>query len=227
MAYDERRGEPRGKKGSAGAGDCVDCKRCLTVCPTGIDIRRGTQLECVQCMACIDACDDVMGKLGRKPGLIRFSTENAIAGQPTRIWRPRVIAYAAGLVGVILAFGLTVIDRQPVELRLTRQPGAPYMALPDGRVQNPMSLRITNKGQEPRAFEIEVVQPADLELVLPTPFVVAPDKVEHVPMFVLRRPGGAEPRVPFTLRVHDDHGFSGEIEGEFMEGAAQKGVAGS
>lgn len=227
VAYDERRGEPRGKKGTAGAGDCVDCKRCLTVCPTGIDIRRGTQLECVQCMACIDACDDIMGKLGRKPGLIRFSTENAIAGQPTRIWRPRVIAYAVGLVGVILAFGLTVMDREPVELALTRQPGAPYMALPDGRVQNPMRLRISNKGEEPRAFEVEVVQPADLELVAPTPYVVAPDKVEHIPIFVLRRPRGGEPRIPFTLRVHDDHGFSQEIEGELMQGAAAKRVTGT
>lgn len=220
VAYDERRGEPRGKKGTAGAGDCVDCKRCVAVCPTGIDIRRGTQLECVQCMACIDACDDIMGKLGRERGLIRFSTENAIAGQPTRIWRPRVIAYALGMLGVLVALGITVRGREPVELRLTRQPGIPYMSLPDGRVQNPMRLRITNKDTEARAFEVEVVEPPDLELVAPLPYVVAADKVEHVPVFVLRAPQGT-PRVPFTLRVHDDHGFAQEVEGEFMEGAGR------
>jgi cytochrome c oxidase accessory protein FixG len=224
VAYDERRGEPRGKKGTAGAGDCVDCKRCLVVCPTGIDIRRGTQLECVQCMACIDACDDIMDKLERPRGLIRFSTENAIAGKPTRIWRPRVVAYAVGLLGVLVAFGLTVAAREPVELALTRQPGPPYVALPDGRVQNPMRLRIANKGRQPRAFEVEVVAPADLELVVPTPYVVEADRVEHVPLFVLRRPQGAASRTPFTLRVHDDRGFSQEIAGEFMEGA--KGTMG-
>lgn len=221
VAYDEKRGEPRGKKSDPNAGDCVDCKRCLTVCPTGIDIRRGTQLECVQCMACIDACDDIMGKLGRDPGLIRFSTENAIAGKPTKIVRPRVVAYAMGLLGVLIAFGIAIGNREPVELRLTRQPGIPYMALPDGRVQNPMRLRITNKGQESRSFEVEVVEPADLELVVPSPYVVEADKVEHVPLFVLRNPTGEAPRTPFTLRVHDDRGFSQEVEGEFMEGAGK------
>lgn len=218
VAYDEPRGEPRGKKGTAGAGDCVDCKRCLTVCPTGIDIRRGTQLECVQCMACIDACDDIMDKLGRKRGLIRFSTENAVAGQPTRIWRPRVIAYATGLVAVLIAFALTVGQRELVELGLTRQSGMPYMTLPDGRTQNPMRLRITNKDTEPRAFEVEIVEPEGLELVMPTPYVVAPNAVVHVPVFIIRTPQGT-PRIPFTLRVYDDHGFSQEIDGEFMEGA--------
>ncbi|MCA9705397.1 MAG: cytochrome c oxidase accessory protein CcoG [Myxococcales bacterium] len=221
VAYDERRGEPRGKKSDPNAGDCVDCKRCLTVCPTGIDIRRGTQLECVQCMACIDACDDIMDKLGRKRGLIRFSTENAIAGKPSKILRTRVIAYALGLVGVLVAFGVTVRNREPVELALTRQPGIPYMALPDGRVQNPMRLRITNKGTEPRSFEVEVVEPDGLELVVPTPYVVEPDRVEHVPVFVLGQPSSGGPRTSFTLRVHDDHGFSEEVEGEFMQGAGK------
>lgn len=251
VAYDQPRGEPRGKLSDPDAGDCVDCRRCLTVCPTGIDIRRGTQLECVQCMACIDACDEIMGKLGRKPGLIRFSTEAAIGAAtvagapattptatsaatstttgtparsmigrtPTRLLRPRVVAYALGLLGVLVALGITVRGRQPVELALTRQPGVPYMALPDGRVQNPMRLRITNKGQEPRSFAVEVVEPADLELVMPTPYVVEADHVEHVPVFVLRPPTGHSPRTPFILRVSDDRGFSGQVKGEFMEGA--------
>ncbi|MCA9652110.1 MAG: cytochrome c oxidase accessory protein CcoG [Myxococcales bacterium] len=221
VAYDEPRGEPRGKKTDPNAGDCVDCKRCLTVCPTGIDIRRGTQLECVQCMACIDACDDIMGKLGRKPGLIRFSTENAIAGEPTKIVRPRVVVYALGLVGVLVAFAVTLSHREPVELRLTRQPGVPYMSLPDGRVQNPMRLRIANKGTEARSFEVDVVSPPDLELVAPTPFVVGPDKVEHMPVFVLRQPWDGGPRTDFTLRIHDDKGFTKDVEGELMQGAGK------
>jgi len=221
VAYDKPRGEPRGKKSDLGAGDCVDCKRCLTVCPTGIDIRRGTQLECVQCMACIDACDGIMDKLERPRGLIRFSTENAIASKPTKVLRPRVIAYALGLIGTMLAFGIAIYNREPVELALTRQPGIPYMALPDGRVQNPMRLRITNKDLESRSFEVEVLTPEGLELVAPAPFVVAADKVEHMPVFVLRQRKADDARTPFTLRVYDDHGFSGEVEGEFMQGAGK------
>ncbi len=169
-------------------------------------------------MACIDACDDIMGKLGRERGLIRFSTENTIAGEPNRIMRPRVIAYAVGLVGVLVALVLALGNREPVELGLTRQPGIPYMTLPDGRVQNPLRLRVSNKGQEARSFEVEVIAPADLELVGPLPYTVEPDDVEHIPVFVLRQPSGT-PRVPFTLRIRDDRGFEGELEGEFMEGA--------
>ncbi|MEI8313213.1 MAG: cytochrome c oxidase accessory protein CcoG, partial [Verrucomicrobiota bacterium] len=92
VGYDELRGEPRGKPGET-TGDCVDCRRCVQVCPTGIDIRQGLQLECISCAACVDACDDVMKKLGRRLGLVRHDSMNSLAGRPTRFLRPRLFLY--------------------------------------------------------------------------------------------------------------------------------------
>ena len=93
VAYDPQRGEPRGKPGRV-SGDCVDCARCIQVCPTGIDIRNGTQLECIHCTACIDACDTVMQKLKRPTGLIRYTSEKELAGGKRRWLRPRVLCQA-------------------------------------------------------------------------------------------------------------------------------------
>ncbi|HEY8992114.1 MAG TPA: cytochrome c oxidase accessory protein CcoG, partial [Luteolibacter sp.] len=105
VGYDENRGEPRGAKGKT-TGDCIDCFRCVNVCPTGIDIRNGLQMECIGCTACIDACDSVMTKIGRPKGLIRYDSLNGLNGKPRRWWRPRVMAYTVlGLLG-LAAFGV-------------------------------------------------------------------------------------------------------------------------
>src|SRR5690606_38137355 len=90
VGYDEKRGEPRGAKGKT-TGDCIDCRRCISVCPTGIDIRNGLQLECIGCAACIDACDDIMTKIDRPKGLVRYDSLNGLTGKKRRIIRPRVI----------------------------------------------------------------------------------------------------------------------------------------
>src|SRR5690606_13037821 len=106
VGYDERRGEPRGKASDPTAGDCVDCRACVRVCPTGIDIRKGPQMECMQCVACVDACGPVMVKLRRPTGLIRLDSERRLSGKDSRSFarralRPRVIAYGLGLIGVL------------------------------------------------------------------------------------------------------------------------------
>ena len=104
VGYDSLRGEPRGKVSAEGAGDCVDCKRCVVVCPTGIDIRNGTQMECLACTACIDACDDVMDRLGRRRGLIRVDSEEGLAGRSRKLIRPRIVLYTALLaIGAVIA----------------------------------------------------------------------------------------------------------------------------
>jgi cytochrome c oxidase accessory protein FixG len=146
--YDTKRGEPRGKKGTDGAGDCVDCKRCIQVCPTGIDIRKGTQMECVACMACIDACDEVMEVIGKPKGLIRFASLHELEGQPTRKLRPRVIAYAALIVVVTVGLFVTLSKRRELEFTLARAPGPVYIEMGDGMVQNHANLRISNRGDE-------------------------------------------------------------------------------
>ncbi len=217
VVYDAPRGEPRGKKGTAGAGDCVDCRRCVTVCPTGTDIRRGVTMECTQCMACIDACDDIMAKLHRPVGLIRVASENAIAKAPTRIVRPRVVAYAVGLIGVLVAFGITAAHHSEIELGLSRVVGTPYTSLPDGRVQNAMQLRISNKGEQPHEFTVEAVTPG-MELLTPiSPFPVKPGRVEHMPVYLLRAPADIHDRhETVRLRVRDEGEYNEEIDAQFL-----------
>jgi polyferredoxin len=95
IGYDAARGEPRGKARAEGVGDCIDCNRCVAVCPTGIDIRQGLQIECIGCANCVDACDAVMAALGRPRGLVRYDSLNGLSGRRTRFLRPRVFLYSA------------------------------------------------------------------------------------------------------------------------------------
>ena len=151
IGYDTNRGEPRGKVGTEGAGSCVACNRCVQVCPTGIDIRQGLQLECVGCTACIDACDDVMTRLHRPRGLIRYDSQTAFAGKATRWFRPRTLLY-----GVLLLIGASVATWalstiRPANLGVTRIIGAPYIVSAD-YVRNQFLVRIVNKQNGPAEF---------------------------------------------------------------------------
>ena len=151
IGYDTRRGEPRGKAGTEGAGDCIACNRCVHVCPTGIDIRQGLQMECVGCTACIDACDDVMTRLHRPRGLIRYDSQAAFAGKVTRWLRPRTALY-----GVLLLVGASVATWalstvRPANLGVTRITGSPYVVSADS-VRNQFLVRMVNKRNTPVKF---------------------------------------------------------------------------
>ena len=126
VAYDYKRGEPRGKfdkRQERSIGDCIDCFQCVRVCPTGIDIRNGTQMECVSCTACIDACDHVMDKINKPRGLIRYASENGIEkGEPLR-YTSRMKFYTV-LLGVLLAIlGILLFTRKEVDVTIMRTPG--------------------------------------------------------------------------------------------------------
>ena len=118
ISYDAERGEPRGKrkrdadKEELGLGDCIACQGCVQVCPTGIDIRDGLQIECIACAACIDVCDEVMDKMGYPRGLIRYSTENAMTGKRSRILRPRIFIYLGVLLALMTLFALILTGRE-------------------------------------------------------------------------------------------------------------------
>lgn len=159
VGYDERRGEPRGKAGTA-AGDCVDCRRCVQVCPTGIDIRQGLQLECIACAACVDACDAVMTKLERPKGLIRHASLNALAGRPAKFFRPRLLLYlffaAAGTAVFVVAASLV----SPVVLSVTRMAGAPYVR-DEGAIRNTFMVRLANKRTGAHTYQIAVAAPGE------------------------------------------------------------------
>lgn len=157
IGYDAARGEPRGKSatGVGKTGDCVDCLRCVHVCPTGIDIRQGLQMECIGCTACIDACDDVMTRLRRPTGLIRYASQSSFAGGRTRWARPRTALY-----GVLLLVGASVATWalstiRPANVGVTRITGAPYIVDAQA-VRNQFLVRIVNKRHEPVQFQVSL-----------------------------------------------------------------------
>ena len=152
VSYDPRRGEQRGpRKRDAdykadGLGDCIDCKMCVHVCPTGIDIRDGLQIECIGCAACIDACDSIMDKMNYPKGLISYTTEHNLSGQKTHLVRPRLIGYAVALLAMFCVFAWAISSRSLVELDVLKD-RVLYRENEEGRIENVYTLKIMNKAQ--------------------------------------------------------------------------------
>lgn len=209
VGYDEKRGEPRGKASktaSAGApaaavGDCVDCNRCVVVCPTGIDIRQGLQLDCIACTQCIDACDDVMDKLHRPRGLVRYDSLRGLRGERRRILRPRVYAYTVMLaIGAIVAF-FAFRSREPFEANLVRLPGMPYTR-EDGHIRNSFELHLVNKESTPVTFVIDPAPSAALSYVIPLRTMeIEPLGSRRVPVFVTMEEAEFRSDIPFSIHV--------------------------
>jgi cytochrome c oxidase accessory protein FixG len=220
VAYDRARGEPRGRLGTPGAGDCVDCTLCVQVCPMGIDIRNGLQLECIACTACIDACKAVMRKLGRPGGLIRYSSLAALEGRPTRLLRPRLVAYALALAALAGLFFFLLARRPMLEVSVVRQVGQEvFLRTPDGRIANSYLLKLINKEDRPRRYRISVSGPAGAELVTPSnPLEVAGESAVEVPVMVLAPARGlpAASRVRFTVAEVDGAGPGRWRESSFL-----------
>ena len=203
IGYDVGRGEPRGKAKDKAAGACVDCGRCVVVCPTGIDIRQGLQMECIGCAACVDACDEVMTKLQRPKGLIRYDSQSGLAGQATRFWRPRVFIYVAfGLLGLVVAT-LLARTRTPFEANLLRLSSAPYVLEAEGSlVRNALELHLINKRGDAAEFQISGVKDGTLDYVIGIPRITLGSLEERrIPVFVLA-PNDRRHRV-LRLRVDD------------------------
>ena len=163
IGYDKQRGEPRGKGESAGA--CVDCRRCVQVCPTGIDIRNGLQLECIGCSACVDACDEIMTKLHRPTGLVRYDSHTGLHGGKTRYIRPRTLFYTFMLLAGVAAFFVASRSLSPMSTSLVRMQGASYF-VQDGVVRNQFTIRIINKRNREGTFRITLdgQLPADIQV---------------------------------------------------------------
>jgi cytochrome c oxidase accessory protein FixG len=206
-----------------GLGDCIDCRACVHVCPTGIDIREGFQMDCISCGLCIDACDDVMARIGRPGGLIRYDTQVAQAAkaasrapEPYRLVRPRTIVYTLLLVIVtgMMAMGLAL--RPSVDVAILRDRAPLFVTLSDGSIQNSYTLKISNMSRQTQAYRLTVsgidgatvTRPgadalADGELEL----LAGPDAVQSYRIHV-RSPAGAvaAPSTPlsFTLTGTSD-----------------------
>jgi len=153
IGYDKARGEPRGKASSKERGACIDCGRCVAVCPTGIDIRNGLQMDCIACTACIDACDEIMDKISQPRGLVRYDTERGLAGEKRRFLRPRLLAYAGlGALGLVVAT-TQLRGRNNVEANLLRITGAPYV-VEGGQIRNALHIHVVNKRTDTTTFEL-------------------------------------------------------------------------
>ncbi|MCZ7641243.1 MAG: FixH family protein [Verrucomicrobia bacterium] len=202
VAYDHRRGERREHRHrgdtlearrARGVGDCIDCRQCVAVCPTGIDIRNGTQMECVHCTACIDACDDIMDKVGRPRGLIRYASLNGIEkGEPLRL-TPRILGYTAVLLalGGLLLFVL--LSRSDVDTTLLRASGSLFQQTADGHISNLYILKIVNKTSRDLTVDLKLedAQGGRLTVIGGPPRVPAQQLVQHSVLIELPPPASS------------------------------------
>lgn len=227
VTYDPRRGEPRGRiahatEGAAQTGDCIDCHQCVTVCPTGIDIRNGIQLECVNCTGCIDACDGVMDRVGRARGLIRYASHASIAAGRSPLVTARTAGYAAVWLVLIAATTIVIGSRRDVDVLLLRQPGTLFATLADGELANFYQVQAFNRTARPAAFTIEVASPRGATVTL----LGAVNKVDgygqldgrvvvSVPPASLT---GASTPVRFVVRT--DRGGEQQVDSAFLGPAA-------
>lgn len=201
VGYDAARGEPRGKATRSGAGDCVDCKRCVVVCPTGIDIRDGLQLDCVACTACIDACDDVMDRLGRPRGLVRYDSQNGLAGKPRKVVRPRLVLYTALLVLGAIASAIALRSHTDFEAVLLRLQGAPYTIDGDD-LRNAFELHLVNKRGGAASFDVVVSAPPGTDAIVPLPHVTLASLADaQLPVFLTMPRASFRGDAPFEVRV--------------------------
>lgn len=223
VTYDTNRGEPRAKLRKTDdppikAGDCIDCFQCVTVCPTGIDIRNGIQLECINCTACIDACDDVMQRIGRPKGLIRLTSHEEIRTGRTNWFSGRVKAYIA--VWLLLAGTLTYLlaTRPDLGVLVLRQPGTLYTTLPSGELANFYTLQAFNRTNRPVRFSIEVVEPRGATVM---PIGTLDEVKPHGLLegrFILQAPASAldGSSTPVRLSVHIEGDRPLQVETSFL-----------
>ncbi len=148
VAYDYKRGEPRGnakKEHDKELGDCIDCHFCVKVCPTGIDIRNGVQMECVGCTACIDACDHIMDSLNRPRGLIRYASENSIANGEKLHYTTRMKFYTGLCAVVLVVLGFLLMSRKDIDATIMRTPGILYQERGTDSISNLYNIKMINK----------------------------------------------------------------------------------
>ncbi len=224
VSYDPRRGEKRGPRKkeadykAMGLGDCIDCTMCVQVCPTGIDIRDGLQVECIGCAACIDACDTIMDKMNYPRGLISYTTEHNLSGQKTQVMRPRLIGYALALVAMMGLFAYAVADRSLVKLDVLKD-RVLYRENEQGRVENVYTLKVMNKAQNEQTFIIEAsgldglqyegrseIHAAGGELItIPVELSIAPEKLPSSTNDII-----------FHIRSANDSSIKDDAESRFI-----------
>jgi cytochrome c oxidase accessory protein FixG len=232
ITYDRDRGEPRGSRSKAvkprdkGLGDCVDCSICVQVCPTGIDIRHGLQYECIGCAACIDGCDQVMAKMGYPPGLIRYSTENALANRSdtTTVWRrilrPRTLAYSAVLLTIVAGAAGSLAMRNPLKVDVIRDRGALAREAGPGIIENVYRLQLMNTDEKPRRYAIGAAGVSGIEVVgVEQPVAIGAAQTRLLPLRLQAPAESAKPgtyKIEFTVQAIDDEKVARHEKSSFV-----------
>ena len=225
VTYDKLRGEPRGhvRAAATGAahtayGDCIDCGQCVTVCPTGIDIRNGIQLECVNCTACMDACDEVMTRVQRPTGLIRLTSHDALTTGAVTWLTARVKAYAAVWSLLVIAVITLFVIRPDLSVLILRQPGTLYTEMDDGAVGNFYNVQIINRTGQTRALEYVAASPEGATITALGPIGSIDPHAVLESRFLLRLPerslGGAS--TPVRIEVRSDGRLFQTIDSSFL-----------
>ncbi len=223
VTYDIERGEPRGAgskqttRAEQSLGDCVACKLCVQVCPTGIDIRDGLQYECIGCAACIDACDHVMQKAGMPKGLIRYSTPHALfdhfaaSGIWRNVMRPRVLIYSGILLGVTAALGIALALRVPLKVDVIRDRGALAREADDGRIENTYRLQVMNTSERPQRYAISAAGLKGLQIASSPTFEVPGATTQSVSLRLRADPeviGPGSNKITLKVSSTDDPSIS-------------------
>ena len=223
IAYDEKRGEPRGGRRRNATpdkdkrGDCIDCTLCVQVCPTGIDIRNGLQYECIACAACVDVCNEVMDKMGYERNLVRYTTENTERGKPARLLRPRIVLYAALLLIIASGMMLSLGTRTPLRMEVIRDRNALYRQVANDQVENVYSLRVINMTNEPQRYTLQVTGIEGLIVEAPV-LDVPPAQSQAFPVRLRVDQSSGSGSVPVTLTIEasDDPGVRIERTSNFF-----------
>ena len=230
VTYDAERGEPRGSRSkktdyqSQGLGSCVDCNICVQVCPTGIDIRKGLQYECIGCALCVDACDQVMVKMEYPTGLIRYTTDHAMLqkldskGILQRILRPRILVYSSIIAMIILISALSLAFKSPLKFNVLRDRGLPRLT-ESGAIDNVYRLQIMNTDEHSRRYIIEVNGIKGISLVSDADFDMPATTAKFIPVRI-RVPANAankgSNKITFTVRDIDNAKISVSEKAAFI-----------
>jgi cytochrome c oxidase accessory protein FixG len=223
VMYDYVRGEPRtpirkNEVAPAPKGDCIDCGLCVQVCPTGIDIRNGTQMECVSCTACIDACDEVMIKVDRPVGLIRYASENSIKEGFQKLLTGRVKGYTVVLLVLVAAFIALIATREDLEGTITRFPGMTYQQREAGMVSNLYNITLINKTFESQKVDIKALaEGMEVEIVGAAEWVLEPQTKFEGRFFLVRNQSAVKiPQEKVMLQLFSEGREFDEIQTNFM-----------
>ncbi|MBT2339366.1 MULTISPECIES: cytochrome c oxidase accessory protein CcoG [Pseudomonas] len=224
ISYDSARGEIRGprkrdaKPANIGLGDCIDCQMCVQVCPTGIDIRDGLQMECIGCAACIDACDSIMDKMGYARGLIKYTSEHQLQGGKTHLLRPRLIGYTVVLLVMIGALAVALVERPMVSLDVSKDRGL-FRENSLGQIENIYSLKVINKTQQRQDYTLSLLDDDNFILQGKTQLSLAPGEIVDVPVSVAmlsERPERSSREMTFKVADSDEPSIYSVAKSRFV-----------